>query len=322
MNRSTDTNTITVIRKKGNDFFHEEIPTEKILPGAEVSEDDARRNLIKMLRQDPSITFVLENKDGEINESGNYRGLSFLISYHDGETATGQLSITLGENVVYYETFDENEHVEDDDDNKDYPVFERMLETITYILYCIDNEDYSFVLPGCDAFSQDNLGKELEDIGDVRAVLEKNNYQVEELFALHVGSGPCLFAYGNDIYMIAQYHFHGYFYLETKRFFPLLSLTDSAGTEEIKELTRDSGVTAIHYKDESWGFRIFIDDTLYEGNFIELLQDNMRKLRDIVDKVDVKLERDTLVFNKSHTIRSLFIYEVLDASIQLNQINM
>ena len=59
---------VTVIRKTGDGYVHQDIITTATLPGSGIDAGQNRANTIARLRKDPSVVLVLDNQDGRCEE--------------------------------------------------------------------------------------------------------------------------------------------------------------------------------------------------------------------------------------------------------------
>ena len=66
---------ITVVRKKGDEYIQESINTEPVLTGSKLSPEDNRKNVIARLRQDPTVFLVMEPRNGCCEEFKPYVGI-------------------------------------------------------------------------------------------------------------------------------------------------------------------------------------------------------------------------------------------------------
>ena len=141
---------------------------------------------------------------------------------------------------------------------------------------------------------------------------------MERLYTIDYASRPCLFVYENDVLMLAESHFYGHFFIEMKRLFQG-ARSDTVGNA-VKEETKNSLVDGFQYKDGSWSFRTQFSDDLYKSNFIKLLDEAITNLREVVERVEEHEGVGPEMLNINNEQRSLFIYEVIDASLSLSKL--
>ena len=309
---------VTVIRKKGDEYYSEQIATKKMLPGSSLSDKAVRTNVITRLRKDPSVIFVLEAKGGRCEESAEHQGFVLTVTLKDGKQAVGRLTVTYDGNQAYDMTFLDDTN--DDDAAYCRSALEKSVQATTRILRCIDAEDFSFVDEACPGFVAKEPEDEVESMTEMEALLVENHYQVERLYTIDYASRPCLFVHENEVLMLAESHFYGHFFIEMKRLFQ--GVRYDAVTKAVKEETRNTLVDGFQYKDGSWAFRTQFSDDVYKSNFANLLDEAIANLREVVEKVEEHEGVGVEVFNINNEQRALFIYEVLDASLSLSKISI
>ena len=150
-------------------------------------------------------------------------------------------------------------------------------------------------------------------------LLEKNNFQVEKLYTIDYAITPCLFVYENDVMLIGERHYSGQFFVEMKRFWTGVSARIIAKAIE----DTDTGtVSCFQYEDGSWGIRTAFYDNVFESNFEKLLNMAINEVRAVVEKIENKPGIGPEVFSVANAQRSLFIYEVIDASLKLSKLHI
>ena len=201
-----------------------------------------------------------------------------------------------------------------------HPIVFCTLNTFDMILRHIEEKYYGFVRDDCPGFEREDLGEELEDMYDVAETLTKNDFEVERLHVIgHVGR-PCLVAYENELLLVAEEHFHGIPFVELKRLYG--GISRDRITEAAKDATADSFVEVFQYKDGSWAFRIVLDDKLYEKDLVQQIEKAVGELRAVVGKVEACVGIYKDVFDVAAEKRSLFMYEVIDASLALSKLSI
>lgn len=254
---------VTVIRKKGDEYYSEQIATKKMLPGSTMSDKAVKANVIERLRKDSSVIFVLEVKGGQCEETAEHRGFVLTLTLKDGKQAVGQLMVRYNSNKAYAMTF-----LDDPEEKKTsylQSALEKSVQATIRILCSIDAEDFSFVDDDCPSFVAREPEEEVESMTEVERLLVENNYQVERLYTIDYASRPCLFVHENEIIMLAESHFCGHFFIEMKRLFQGVRTESVANA--VKEATKNSLVDGFQYKDGSWAFRTQFSDDLYKSNY-------------------------------------------------------
>lgn len=306
---------VTIVRKKGDEYDFEQISTRKKLAGSSISADSARKNIIARLRKDPSVILVLEDKDGHCKESYERDGFTLTVSLQDGEQPSGHLLVTYGGHTAYEKTITDKAAPADTDL---HPIVFCTLNSFDMILRHIEEKYYGFVRDDCPGFVQEDLGEELDYMYEIAEVLAKNNFELERLHTVGYVEQPCLVAFENELLLVANRHFHGTPFVEMKRLFQEVkaSIVEAAA----KEACKDSFVEYFQHKDGSWAFRIDFDDELYEKNLVQLLEKAATELHSVVEKVEAYESIGKEVFDVTTGLRSLFIYEVIDASLELSKL--
>ena len=308
---------VTIVRKKGNEYDFEQVSTRKKLAGSGISVAKARENIIARLRKDPSVVLVLEDKDGRCEESVKRDGFTLTITLQDGESPSGHLLVTYDGHTAYEKTItNKTAPVETDL----HPVVFNTLNTFDMILRYIDDQYYGFVRDDCPGFEREDLGEELEDMYDVAETLTKNHFEVERLHVIGNVGQPSLVAYENELLLVAEEHFHGLPFVELKRLYG--GINRDRITKAAKDATEDSFVEVFQYKDGSWAFRIVLDDELYEKNLMQQIEKAVGELHAVAEKVESCEGIYKDVFDVTAEKRSLFVYEVIDASLALSMLSI
>lgn len=308
---------VTIVRKKGDEYDFEQISTRKKLAGSSISASKARENIIARLRKDPSVILVLEDKDGRCEESVERDGFTLTVTLRDGEQPSGHLLVTYGGHTAYEQTITNNVAAVDTDL---HPVVFNTLNTFDMILRHIDEQYYGFVRDDCPGFEREDLGEELEDMYDVAETLTKNHFEVERLHVIGCVSQPNLVAYENELLLVAERHFYGTAFVEMKRLY--VGISQDRVIAAAKEATADSFVEVFQHQDGSWAFRISLDDELYEKNLVQQLERAVGELRTVVEAVESCEGIYQDVFDVTAEKRSLFMYEVIDASLALSKLSI
>ena len=76
------------------------------------------------------------------------------------------------------------------------------------------------------------------------------------------------------------------------------------------------------HEDGSWGFRNNLSDDVRKSTFVTLLEEAVSTLRDVVEKVEADRSIGEDMLQSPSVYRSLFIYEVIDASLKLSKLHI
>lgn len=316
MEKLLSKDSVNIIRKKGKDYFNESISTRKMLPGTAGGEMEVRKNVIARLRNDPSVVLVLEDKKGHCEETFEHKGFIVEVFVLDDDKPYARMKITYNGNTAYEERF-----ITDPEEDNYYnsPLY-KLLRRLESILYDIDHEDYSFVKANCLGFVPSEPEEEVESMDGMMELLEKHNYQIEKLYTIGYAAAPCLFVHENEVMLLGERHFSGQFFVEMKRIWEGVSSRIIA--KAIEETADKGGVSCFQYEDGSWGFRMGIIDRVVGSNFEKLLNMAICQIKDVVEKIESDHEIGPEVFSISDAQRSLFIYEVIDASLKLSKLSI
>lgn len=316
MEKMFSTDTVTIVRKKGDNYMQEEISTCKMLPGTETSNLKIRENVIARLRKDPSVIVVLEDKGIHCDEHFEYKDFVFAITLVDGETPSGRMVITYDGEKAYDKTFP----TEPENSCWDSPM-EELLSELTEILEGIDNKCYYFVSRDCPAFEWSEPEEEVDNMYEIQELLEANGYEVECMHTIGYESAPCLFAHENELLMFGKKHFHDEFFVEMKRVFIGVNpeLVRVAAEEAMKEYP---GTHCHQHVDGSWGFRTSLSEEVRKSTFVSILEEAVATLRDVVETVEAHQGIGEDVLYGPQSYRALFTYEVIDASLKLSKLHI
>ncbi len=307
---------VTIVRKKGDTYVQEEISTRKMLPNSDASDKKVRESVIARLRKDISVIVVLEDKDGHCDEHFEHKDFDFALTLVDGETPSGRMVITYAGEKAYDKTFP----TDPEDSIWDSPM-EELLSELTEILEGIDSEYYYFVSKDCPAFGCREPEEVVDSLYSIADLLEGNGYEVERMYTIGCVSEPCLFVHENDLLMFGEKHFCGNFFVEMKRVFQGVSseLVMAAAKEALKGHPEAS---CFKHEDGSWGFRVILSDDVRKSTFVSLLEEAVATLRDVVEKVEDDPNIGEDILHGPNVYRSLFTYEVVDASNKLLKLSI
>ena len=310
------TDSIDIIRKKGDVYIHESITTRTVLPGNENDEAN-RRKVIARLREDPSVFMVLEPRDGHCHELAIHSsGFSFAVTVDEGESPSASLKVLYNGATAYEEEYPEKGCSPDEFSD---PVW-YILNCITDILYDIENENYDFVLDSCPFFSRSEPADPVE-LYDAFLLLKDEGYQTERLTTIKNVDEPVLFVHENDVVLLSHRFGEESLFLEMKRFFH--GVNEKTVEEAIRRVEEsESSAQVIRWEDGSWSFRIWLDPTADQSNFIKWLKADLAVLQAFVRKVEDQDGVGEEPWDIIQEQRHYFIYETLDTTLKLSKLLM
>ena len=299
-------NTISIIRRKGDEYELEQIPTRKTLRGAKLTHDQAQEVTISQLRKDPSVVFILEGDENYCTAKANLgEGMELTMILRGGEYPEGRVEMTArkDENSSAGAFFTMNGTPEEQEE-----VFSQALDCAMKFLIKSEHEKES-PMKSEDADS-------LMFIFQAREALEEAGHQVEGFLAADVDFEPFMLVHENDVVLIGSEHFHGYnMFVEVKRLF--IGADEDEKQEAAKKTEKGNDIEAIHCADGSWSFRKPLNISCHE-NFLDDLETTINDLKQAI--VHVGNEPD--VEGRIEVQRQLFTWEVLDAVVKFKQLPM
>jgi len=311
------TDSVTIVRKKGDCYDNDVINTAPVLHGAGIGDERIREGVIARLRKDPSVLLVLEGKEGRADERISLPdGFEMAVSLVDGTHPVGSLTVTHFGETVYEEEFKR-----DHEEEEFYTVLDDLVETVIDLATAIEQKDYSFISGDCAHFTTAEPGDSV-DIYGARKILETEGYQTEPVHTVGSASEPLLFVHENEVILLGSRHFDGKtLYLEMKRFF--FFADRKAVARAVEKVREDSlPVEIFECADGSWSFRGEMDDDLDSENFLARLESDVRTLKETVSRVEecegVGEELGAIMREQ----RQLFIYEVVETSLALSKLNI
>ena len=311
------TDSVTIVRKKGDWYEKEEINTAPVLPGANIGKDRIRAGVIARLRKDPSVLLVLEDRDGRADERVSFPdGFEMAVSLVDGDTPSGSLTVFHRGEKVYEEEF-----TQDSAEDEPQTVQGDLLETVIDLASDIENKDYSFVSDESTHFTAVEPGEEV-GLHDARRILEEAGFQTESVYMVGFLSEPLLFVHENDVILLGSRRFDGRtLYLEMKRLFYGVDRKSVArAVEMVREDCRP--VEIFECGDGSWSFRGEMDDDVDADNFLDRLESDVAVLRKAVARVEECEGVGGEPWSIMREQRQLFIHEAIDASVKLKALNI
>ena len=308
---------VTVIRKKGDSYYRKVINTAPVLPGAAQDRDRIRTGVIDRLRKDPSVILVLEDRGGRADERVSLRdGFEMAVSLVDGETPSASLTI-----FHRGETAFEDEFTQDPDETGYCTVPGDLVESAIDILSCIDGKDYSFVSDSCTHFARVEPSEDI-DIYLAKHILDEEGFQTESVRTVGSCAYPVLFVHENEVVLLGSRRFGGEtLYLEMKRLFVgVLPEVVRGVVEKVRHECRP--VEIIERDDCSWSFRLEMDDDTDVDNYMEKLLACLSTIRDAIALVEKEDGIGEELWSIMEDQRQLFIYETIDSSVKLNNLNI
>lgn len=297
-------NTITVIRKKGDDFEAAQIPTRKTLRGAKLSDEQAREVTISQLKKDPSVVFILEGDEHYFTAKATLaEGSDLVLTYQDGQEPVGRVEIITRK-----------------DENSSAGAFYTMHGTTDDVIFHTIDCAMSLMMKAEEYAPE--TPKQAVDQGTImftfqaREALEEAGHQVEGFLAADVDFEPFMLVHEDDIVLIGSEHFNGYgLFVEVKRLF--MDVTDDERQKAAMEAEVGNDIVAIHCDDKSWSFRKPLEISCTE-NFLEDLESAINELKQAIVHVGNEPEGEARI----ELQRQLFTWEVLDAVVKYKQLPM
>lgn len=304
---------VTVIRKTGDGYVHQDIITTATLPGSGIDAGQNRANTIARLRKDPSVVLVLDNQDGRCEEHSVLPdGFEMTVTLDVSGSASASLLVEYeGSRACAKEFFQE--------DQEDYNTFRNaFLGEILWILSCIDRKDYCFVDEDCPYFEEAESETPLT-LYDVECILRGEGFQCERVKTMDWMSEPCLFFCENEIVLVGSYHFAGVLlFVEMKRIF----VDRDAGTvsNAVAKFQSNYDIEVVPWHDGTWSFRKMLDNEMDEDDFLKQLLSSVAELREFINKVESQDGLYQSTGFETDQIRQFFIYETIDTSLKISRL--
>lgn len=311
---------VTIVRKKGDNYEQEEICTRKVLPGSNAPEWKIRENVIAKLRLDPTVVVVLEDLAGRCQETFEHGEYTVSIVMDEGEPATGQIRVSRGGVCVCEEDFP----AVIIDKSSGEPMKDVMVAELIEILEEIDRGDQDFFnmdLPVAEWTEICDEAFDIDSIYDVFSLMEEKHYEMEQLHTIDFVNPPILFVHENELVLIGEEHFFGNFFVEMKRIFR--GAEADLVNRYVNELDAFScNIRCFQHENGSWGFRTGLPVDLRVSTTVKLLEEAVAKLCEFIEKVESKMGFTEEPVRLHQEVRSLFIYEVIDASLKLSKLKI
>ena len=312
---------VTVVRKKGDEYIREAINTAPVLSGASGDPESLRHSVIDRLRKDPAVILVLEEQgDGCYEDFRAPHGFSFLVAIQmEGDSAIGKLTARYKGAIAL-----EYEYATDSDD-EDYNLVSDLTDDVIEILTCIDDGDYSFIDEASPVYAELNPDEEdAEDIElyEAKRIMEDEGFEVEVINTNAHISGAMLFVHENEVLLLGTRHLDGCsFFVEMKRLFSGVRQDEVASA--VDSVRKDLPLVQMRQlADASWSFRIEMDMDTNRKNFTAKLLEDISQLREAVGKVEAIDGIGPEIWSIMQQQRHLFIYEVVDASVRIQDLPM
>lgn len=297
MNTSIESDKVTIVRKKGDDYENAQVPVRV-----------SRKATIARLKKDPNVAFVMEETDDTlIATSFLADGAELKATIHDGDRPEGRVEITIVQHDdssagIYMEFH--GAHSEDYDD-----VFQSTMEFALHMY-----ESRANLSP--DSVCDEDGEKAIVFTMQAREILEDSGFQLESFLAADVDFKPFAFEHEGELILLGSEHFNGYnLFVEVKRLF--MGATEAQKEDIAKKATEGNNIEAIRCADASWSFRkpLFITDV---DRFTEELLETIDTLLQAIGQIGEELHEEP----GKEVLRQLFTWEVLDAVVKYKQLPM
>lgn len=304
---------VTVIRKTGDGYVHQDIITTATLPGSGIDAGQNRANTIARLRKDPSVVLVLDEQDGKCEEHTVLAdGFEMTVTLDVSGSASASLLVEYEGSRACAKAFFQ-------EDQEDYNTFrDAFLGEILWILSCIDKKDYCFVDEDCPYFEEAESETPLT-LYDVECILRGEGFQCERIKTMDWMSEPCLFICENEIVLVGSYHFAGVLlFVELKRIF----VDRDAGTvsNAVAKFQSNYDIEVVPWHDGTWSFRKMLDNEMDEDAFLKQLLSVVAELKEFIKKVELQDGLYESTGFETDQIRQFFIYETIDTSLKVSRL--
>ena len=299
MNISIESDKVTIVRKKGDDYEIVNVPVRQ-----------SREATIARLKKNPGVAFIMEdNGDTLVATAVLADDAEMKVTLIDGDHPEGRVDI----NTVQHEDRSAGVYMAfHGATNEDYDdVFN---STMKYAMHMYENRnDFS---PTRFASGEDGE-MAIVFIMQAREIMEDAGFPVEGFLAADVIFEPFTFEHNGELVLLGSEHFNGYnLFVEVKRLF--IGATDAQKEEVAKKAMEGNDIEAIHCADASWSFRkpLCITDV---DRFTEELLEAVNTLLQAIGQVGEEPNGDE---PRKEILRQMFTWEVLDAVAKYNQLPM
>ena len=306
---------IIIIRRNGDKIQREDITTATVLMDGNLSAEQNRNKTIERLRQDPTVLFVLEPRSDLCEERASLaNGHEMAVTIADGAKREATLIIRR-EGETLFET-----NYEWPPDEDDYNCLEELTDDMIDFIYGVEEDqawlyNAGYIKPRTELKPEEKLS-----LVDAEDCIREAGYQTE---SIHITGGyaPILFVVENEVVLLGSKHFsENNVFVEVKR---LYWQGDAAKMERVDRLLEDfEGIEVIKWQDGSLGFRWEFGSWTRKDKFLRELGLRLAIIRSMLAKIeDREFGREGAGYEMSQ-VRQLFIYEVMDASLQLSRIQI
>ena len=306
---------VIIIRKQNESYSYETINTSVVLPGCKLSDEQNRQNTISRLREDPSVVFVLDTFEGPYTETAVLNdGFEISLSLDEGNTPSASIVVLLNGNVEF-----RREYSPEDDDYEDF--IDQFMGDCTWILECINRKIYYFAEEGSPLYPKTE-NKPIE-INHIEQMLNEKGFQYERISTVENEQiRPLLFVFENEVALIGSRHFEGKnHFVELKRYFDVSSYNDvENAVSRVRHDYHPSIMTINQCSDGSWSFRMHLQPSWPEREFLTKMLSCIKELRLAIKRVEIELQYFPEVSYNMYISRHYFIYETLDASLKLSRL--
>ena len=306
---------LIIIRRNGDKIQREDITTATVLMDGNLSAEQNRNNTVERLRQDPTVLFVLEPRNGLCEETASLaNGYEMKVTIADGAKREATMAICR-EGETLFET-----SYEWSPDEDDYDCLEELTDDMIDFIYGVEEDQAWLYNAGYIEPQPDSKPQEQLSLVDAEACIREAGYQTE---SIHITGGyaPILFVVENEVVLIGSKHFsENNVFVEVKR---LDWQWEAAKMERVDRLREDiEEIAVIKWQDGSLGFRWEFSPWTRKDNFHRELASRIAIIRSLLAKIEEReFCREDVCYELSR-MRQLFIYEVMDASLQLSRIQI
>lgn len=306
---------IIVIRKRSGVYHCDNITATRTLPGSIVTPEQNRENILSRLHSDDAVALIIENPEEGFDETVILdEGLEVRAIVDWGDNPVATIIVNHEGEEAYRDEFPLDELREDG------VPYRSFLDELTDIINSADGGDYWF-LSGITQAAEDG-NDTVEDIYDVRRLLTKEGFPIEEIGCRYLVCAAFLFLHENDVVMVSSRHFNGEdVFIELKR---LYSFRDpSVVRAAVDKALLDSDADVIEYPDGTWSFRLYLEGGHDKESFLKHLLSRVEELRALIERIEKNDDlRTSSSFDQMNEIRHLFIYEVLDNALKLDKLTI
>ena len=302
-------NSIIIIRRRGDRIQREDINTANVLMDSGLSAEQNRENTIDRLRQDPTVIFILEPRDGRSEEKAAIQGgYEMAVTITDSDRREATLVVRQGEETIY-----ENSYAWEFDDYECDDIRD-LTQDMTELLSGLNGDKDWLYNRGFVKTRSDADAKEEVSLYQAEGLIQETGYQVEYL-DVPFGENPMLFLVENELVLLGAHRFaERDLFIEVKR---LRWAKDGSELEKVRCHCEGTGVEVIDWEDGSIGFRSDLSTLTPVGGFLDEVLSRLDAIEDLLSKIGLRgegpgdFERGIILW------RQHFIYEAFDASFKL-----